>query len=105
MHIVQKFVQSYIGRMSQQEKEELLEQAVTQFFGSMQPEEKQALLEKILLKVMDDVDMTEFLPSILSAMWKRAGSSAERTSILNSMTKMASDTGGKLSDIVRSLKS
>ena len=105
MSILQRLVQWYIGRMSRQEKEDLLEQAVTQFFSSMEPEEKQALLEKMLLKVMDDVDMKEFLPRILSAMWKRAGSNDERSGILDSMTKMASDTGDKLSGIVRSLKS
>ncbi|MCP4405297.1 MAG: hypothetical protein GY801_49355 [bacterium] len=104
MRILQKIMQWYIGRMSREEKEVLLEQTVTQFFGSMEPEEKQELLEKMLLKVLDDVDMKEFLPRILSTMWKGAGSSDEQAGILNTMSKIAGETGGKLSGIVRSFK-
>ncbi len=99
MSIAEKILQSYIGRMSQAEKEALVERAVTYFFESMNPQEKQQLLEKLLQKVLEGVDVKEFFPSIMTMLWKRVKTDEERRSILSAMSQLASSTGGKLSEM------
>ena len=96
MSLAEKILQLYIRRMSQAEKEALLEKAVSHFFEGMSAQEKQQLLENMLQKILDDVDVKEFLPRIMAMLWKGVKTDEERTSILSTMGQLASDTGGQI---------
>jgi len=100
MRVVEKFITNYFERMSQAEKEALLDHALDSFLRAMTPAEKQHLIEKTLLKLLEGVEMKDVLPRVLAAMWKRVKTDEERRNLLNSMVRMVSQTGGKISDLL-----
>lgn len=102
MTLIERAIKWYVSRMSCEEKAALLDRSVEYFLAGMSPEEKQALIERAAAKLLDGVEMKDLLPSLLAMMWKRVGSDDERASILEKTVKLASLTGGKLSDTMAS---
>ncbi len=100
MKLTERIIENFIGRMSQEEKEALLEKVMEKFFDEMTPEEKQQLVEKMAQKLLEGVEITELLPRIMATMWKGAETDEEEPGILDKMTKLASETGEKLSEII-----
>lgn len=102
MKLLERIVDLFVRRMSQAEKEALIERAIEKFFSDMPPEDKQRLIERMLSKLLEDIDMKEFLPRIMLTMWKGAGTDEEKAGMLETMSKMVGDTGGKISGMVSS---
>ncbi len=97
--LIEKIIELFINRMSAEDKARLLETAVEKFFAGMTPEEKQQFVEKLIRRVLDEVDVKVVFPQMMAMMWKEAGDSA----MMGKMTKVAAQTGGKISEVVADL--
>jgi uncharacterized membrane-anchored protein YjiN (DUF445 family) len=96
MSLSEKIIEIVIKRMSPEDKERLLETAIDRFFQDMTAEEKEQFVEKFMRRLLNEVDVKEVLPQIMAIMWKEAGDS----DLMRKMTQVASQTGGKLSEVV-----
>ena len=85
----------YFKRLSQEEKEELFARAVEHFFQEMTAEQKQELIEQAIERLLEGVDMKEFVPRLMMMFWKKTDSEEVRKNIADKMSRMASDTSGK----------
>jgi acyl-CoA reductase-like NAD-dependent aldehyde dehydrogenase len=97
MNIKEKIVNILINRMSQADREALVEHAIDHFFQSMTPEERQRMLEKLFLKLLEHVDARDLLSHVMNVVWNKAGTRAEQSGLMETMSKMANVTGKKLS--------
>lgn len=102
MILIERTIKWYFSRMNYDEKAALLDRSVEYFLADMSPQKKQDLIERAAAKLLEDVEMKDLLPRLLAMMWKRAGSDEERDSILDKTVKLASLTGGKLTDTMKS---
>lgn len=102
MKLVERLIDWYFSRMRREEKAALLDRVVTQFFEGMTAQEKQNLIEQTLAKLFDGIEMKEFLPRLLSMMWKRVNSEEDRAWILRKTAQLAGNAGGKITDSVSS---
>ncbi len=96
--IVEKIVDKFLENISQEEKDELIEKVLAKFLDEMPPEEKEQLIERVAHKLLEGVDITAMLPRLFKIMLKNSGTSEEdQSGFLNTVGKMASKTGEKLS--------
>lgn len=102
MKLAEKLITAYFNRLSQEEKEELFTRAVEHFFQDMTAEQKQDLIEQAIERLLDGVDMKDFLPRVMAMFWKKADSEEVRKNIVDKMSKVASDTSGKIADMLPS---
>ena len=100
MKLAEKLLDGYIQRLSQEEKEALFARAVEHFFREMTPEQKQRLVEQAITRLLEGVDMQEFLPRLLAILWRNTDSDEMRKSLLEKMSKMASTTSGKIAEMI-----
>ena len=100
MGFMEKIISAYLGRMSQEEKEALIKKAVISLLNDMTPQEKQQLIETLLPKLLEGIDMKSLFPRMMLSMWKRVETEEEKTSVLETMAKVASNTGGKISELL-----
>ncbi len=70
MRFAEKLLEGYIQRLSQEEKEALFTRIVEHFFREMTPEQKQRLVEQAITRLLEGIDMQEFLPRLLAILWK-----------------------------------
>ena len=95
MALIENIVEAILARISAEKRARLLEIAADKFFAGMTADEKQQLVEKLIRRLLDEVDVKALFPQIMAMMWKEAGDSA----LMEKMTKVAVQTGGRLSDI------
>lgn len=98
--VVHAMLNAAIDQMSQEEKEALLEATIERFLDAMTPEEKQQLVERIIPQLLEDVEMKEVLPNMFRMMWTNLGTEVAEAGLVDKMSKMASDTGEKISDML-----
>ncbi|MBD3305561.1 hypothetical protein GF339_04185 [candidate division KSB3 bacterium] len=102
MRILKKIIDLYFGRMSQEQKEELVDYAVQKFLEDMSPEEKRQLLEKAIPRLVEGIEIKEVLLQLMATMWTSINTDEERSRVLRAMLKMAAGTGGKISGMIPS---
>ncbi|MDY0091096.1 MAG: hypothetical protein RBT80_00175 [Candidatus Vecturithrix sp.] len=100
MKLAEKLLEGYIQRLSQEEKEALFTRIVEHFFREMTPEQKQRLVEQAITRLLEGIDMQEFLPRLLAILWKNTDSEEIRKSFLDKMSKMASTTSEKIAEMI-----
>ena len=104
MHWIDNMIDRLIEKMSPEEKEALAEKALTKFFDELTPESKQQLIEKMLPKLFEGVDQKELLTDLMKTMWKSSGASEAPAKLMSTMSKMASDTKEKITDLPSKIK-
>lgn len=102
MNLIDKIIDAFIGRMSQEDKERLMEKVMEKFFNNMTPEEKQKLIEKMIPILLESLNMKELFSYMMKTVWKGSETDDDRSGILDTVSKMASETGGKISEMLPS---
>jgi len=102
MKLAERLITTYFNRLSQEEKEELFARVVAHFFQDMTADQKQELIEQAIERLLEGVDMKEFLPRLMGMLWKKADSDEVRKNIVDKMSRMATDTSGKIADMLPS---
>lgn len=98
--LIEKMVESYLERMSLEEKEALLEKVVAHFFDPMTIEEKQRLIETMLPKLLDGVDTKALLSNLIKGMVKGGDENGEHSGVMDSVSKFANATTEKITNIL-----
>ena len=96
MGLSDKLIEAFLSRMSQEEKERLLEVVVEKFFDQMTIEDKQRLVEKLIPRLLENVDMKDVVSQLLTTVWK----DSKESGMLKKMARVASHTSGRLSELM-----
>ena len=91
-----KLIEAFLSRMSQEEKERVLEMVVEKFFDERTAEEKQCLVERLIPRLLENVDMKDVVSQLLTSVWK----DSKESGVLEKMAKVASHTSGRLSEFM-----
>ena len=78
MHLSEKLAVWFISRLSSAEKEALLVKISESLFSGMTPAEKSRLIEQMLPHLFAGIDLKEFLPRLLSILWKGSETAAPK---------------------------
>lgn len=91
MGMMEKMMEYMLGRMSEQEKEEMMNKMMEKFFTDMTPEDKQKIMEEMMPKMMQGVDIMEMMPKMMKGMMK--GGESECGKMMEMMSKMMGKEG------------
>lgn len=68
MHFMDKMMEFMMGRMSEQEKEEMMGKMMDKFFATMSAEDKKSMMAEMMPKMMEGVNMMEMMPKVMMGM-------------------------------------
>ena len=68
MHLMDKMMEFMMGRMSEQEKEEMMGKMMDKFFATMAADDKKAMMAEMMPKMMAGVNMMEIMPKMMMGM-------------------------------------
>ena len=68
MHLMDTMMEFMMGRMSEQEKEEMMSKMMDKFFATMSAEDKKAMMAQMMPKMMEGVNMMEMMPKMMMGM-------------------------------------
>jgi hypothetical protein len=68
MGMKDKMMDFMMGKMSKEDKEEMMDKMMEKFFADFSPEEKQKMMEEMMPKMMEGVNMMEMMPKMMMSM-------------------------------------
>ncbi len=68
MTMKDKMMDFMMGKMSKEEKEEMMGKMMEKFFADFSQEEKQKMMEEMMPKMMEGVNMMEMMPRMMMTM-------------------------------------
>lgn len=68
MGMMERMMGFMMGRMSKEEKEEMMGKMMEKFFADMTPEDKQKMMGAMMPKMMEGVNMMEMMPQMMMGM-------------------------------------
>ena len=68
MGTMDKMMEFMMGKMSKEEKEEMMGKMMESFFADFTPEDRQKMMEDMMQKMMEGVDMREMMPKMMMSM-------------------------------------
>jgi hypothetical protein len=68
MGMMDKMMESMIGRMSKDDKEEMMGKMMENFFADFTAEDRQKMMEEMMPKMMEGVDMMKMMPKMMMSM-------------------------------------
>lgn len=68
MAMKDKMMDFMMGKMSKEDKEEMMGKMMEKFFADFSPEEKQKMMEEMMPKMMEGVDMMDMMPKMMMTM-------------------------------------
>ena len=68
MEMMDKMMESMMGGMSKEEKEEMMGKMMEKFFAGMTAEDKQKMMEQMMPKMMEGVNMMDMMPKMMMSM-------------------------------------
>jgi hypothetical protein len=70
MGMKDKMMDFMMGKMSKEDKEEMMGKMMERFFAEFSPEEKQKMMEEMMPKMMEGVNMKEMMPKMMMSMMR-----------------------------------
>jgi len=68
MGMMDEMMESMIGKMTKEEKQEIMGKMMEKFFSGMATEDKQKMMEQMMPKMMDGINMAEMMPRMMMGM-------------------------------------
>ena len=68
MGMMDEMMESMIGKMTKEEKQEIMGKMMEKFFSGMTTEDKQKMMEQMMPKMMDGINMEEMMPRMMMGM-------------------------------------
>jgi hypothetical protein len=90
MHLMDKMMEFMMGRMSEQEKEEMMSKMMDKFLSTMSVEDKKAMMAEMMPKMMKGVSMMEMMPKMMMGMM---GGGDGKSGMSGMMAKMMGGDG------------
>jgi len=89
MGIMDKMMEFMMGRMSKEEKEEMMGKMMDKFFGDMTLDDRKKMMAEMMPKMMEGINMMEMMPKMMMSMM---GGSEGEGGMMGMMSKvMGSD--------------
>lgn len=85
MSMMNKMMDSMMGRMSKEEKEEMMNKMMDKFFADFTAEDKQKMMEEMMPKMMEGVNMMDMMPKMMMSM---TGKDKRESGMMGMMSKM-----------------
>jgi hypothetical protein len=73
MEMMDKMMESMMGEMSKEEKEEMMGKMMEKFFAGMTAEDKQKMMEQMMPRMMEGVNMMDMMPGMMMGMMSGGG--------------------------------
>ena len=68
MGMMDEMMESMIGGMTKEEKQEIMSKMMEKFFSGMTTEDKQKMMEQMMPKMMEGINMAEMMPRMMMGM-------------------------------------
>ena len=94
MHLMDKMMEFMMGRMSEQEKEEMMSKMMDKFFATMSAEDKKAMMAEMMPKMMAGVNMMEIMPKMMMGMMASGKGNSGMPGMMAQMMDGAGQTQG-----------
>jgi hypothetical protein len=91
MGMMEEMMESMMGRMSKEDKQEMMGMMMDKFFADMTVEDKQRMMEQMMPKMMEGVNMMEMMPRMMMGMM--GGDSGGMMGMMSQMTGEGQGTG------------
>lgn len=95
MEMMDKMMESMMGEMNKEEKEEMMGKMMEKFFAGMTAEDKQKMMEQMMPKMMEGINMMDMMPKMMMGMMSR-GEKADMPMMPQMMPEMMPYCLGKV---------
>ena len=93
MGMMEKMMEFMMGRMSKEEKEQMMGRMMDRFFAGMTVDDKKKMIAEMMPKMMEGVNMMEMMPKMMMGMMGCCEGEGGMTGMMSKM--MAGEKGGK----------
>jgi len=85
MGMMDEMMESMMGKMSREEKQDMMGMMMEKFFADMTIEDKQMMMEQMMPKMMEGINMMDMMPKMMMKMMGGGDSEGGMTGMMSTM--------------------